>query len=186
MADSMTQSIAALRADHATFDQAVEEALEGAERTSLHPNESKEQRMSSYAGFDPAQALAGITQAPPDTGGGDALGGASVAPPPTGDPSDTLKQIIDLWNLYMQEETDPQDLAVASKCPGGHTQALGRSAEDERPGDGCRPRREARAQGDRRAAARLLTLTFDQPRTALGHDLTDGIDGVTRVFAGEL
>jgi hypothetical protein len=70
--------------------------------------------------FDPSQALAGALGGggapppPPDAGGGDPLGGASVAPPASGDASDTLKQIIDLFNIYMQEEQDPQDLAIAS------------------------------------------------------------------------
>jgi hypothetical protein len=78
--------------------------------------------MSSYANEQAPPDLSAMLSnavgggAPSDAGGGDALGGASVAPPPTGDASDTLKQIIDLWNIYMQEETDPQDLAVASKC----------------------------------------------------------------------
>jgi hypothetical protein len=70
--------------------------------------------------FDPMAALAGMGGGggapPPDpAAGGDPLGGASVAPPAAGDASDTLKQIIDLFNIYMQEEQDPQDLATASK-----------------------------------------------------------------------
>jgi hypothetical protein len=84
--------------------------------------------MGSGAGFDPMQALMGAAGGggapPPDPAADpaaaaappeDALGGASVAPPSAGDASDTLKQIIDLFNIYMQEEQDPQDLATASK-----------------------------------------------------------------------
>lgn len=93
--------------------------------------------------FDPLAALQGATGGgggdlpfPGDPSGGatgpdstagpqaDALGGKSVAPPPSGDPSDTLKHIIDLFNVYMQEEQDPQDLAKASKLQADTHQLL--------------------------------------------------------------
>jgi hypothetical protein len=50
--------------------------------------------------------------------------GPSVSSPPSGDASDTLRQIIDLWNVYMQEETDEQDLAKASKLQADTQQLL--------------------------------------------------------------
>jgi hypothetical protein len=58
--------------------------------------------------IDPTQAapdLSGLVGGPPPP---------SVSSPQNGDPSDTLRHIIDLWNVYLQEEIDDQDLAVAS------------------------------------------------------------------------
>lgn len=40
---------------------------------------------------------------------------ASVSSPPKGDASDLLRQVVDILNLYLREETDDADLARASK-----------------------------------------------------------------------
>jgi hypothetical protein len=62
--------------------------------------------------IDPSEMFG--AQAPPSDAGPQA--GPSVSSPQKGDPSDILRHIVDLWNLYLQEETDDQDLARASKC----------------------------------------------------------------------
>jgi hypothetical protein len=59
--------------------------------------------------INPTQAgppdLSGLVGVPPPP---------SVSSPQEEDPSDILRHIVDLWNEYLKEETDDQDLAVAS------------------------------------------------------------------------